>query len=108
MYEFRYGRDGAADYGTVPKRLPTNASGGTVEGHLPVQKTWDCNSCDRPWPCTVAKERLLVEYQGAPTALITYMSFQMTAAIDDMPREAEEAFYERFIGWARVLRHRLV
>nr|MDT0658092.1 hypothetical protein [Micromonospora sp. DSM 115978] len=73
---------------------------------MPHRPLWLCRSCAHPWPCGLAKLRLVAEYTGDRIALRIYLAGRMHEAIDDLltlnPNEAPTAaeFFDRFLGWA--------
>ncbi len=69
--------------------------------HLPGRPTWDCLSCDKPWPCDPARERMAAESPD-----VASLAFLMTRYLEDYAQEVQpwppgEA-YDRFIGWVRT------
>ncbi len=68
-------------------------------GHDPVRPSWDCASCDRPWPCEPAREHLAAHLGNVALAVHMWNRFE-EAAIDMWHAPFEEVF-ERFIGWTR-------
>ncbi|MDQ1722491.1 MAG: hypothetical protein QOI26_2225 [Pseudonocardiales bacterium] len=75
--------------------------------HLPVRPSWACRDCARPWPCSVGRRELAVEFSRRPALLLHYMSAQVVAFTDDLSErgllpEAEHVF-PRFIDWVRAV-----
>jgi hypothetical protein len=69
--------------------------------HTAEHPSWDCRACGQPWPCGSARERLLVEFRGWPSALTIYLDAQPAAAYDDIPGITPEQLHERFLAWTR-------
>lgn len=72
------------------------------QGHLPQRPSWQCTSCDQPWPCPPARVQLGEAYAGDPFGLAMYAATlleQAAAEVDNhvTPRE----LYERFVAWTR-------
>ncbi|MFG1602427.1 hypothetical protein [Actinoplanes sp. NPDC049265] len=71
--------------------------------HLWIRPSWDCRTCQQPWPCPTAREAMLDEFQQFPSVLIVYMHSQMTAAFLDMTASGQSPpadLFERFLYWA--------
>ncbi|WIM95439.1 hypothetical protein ACTOB_007548 [Actinoplanes oblitus] len=72
--------------------------------HLHQRPDWDCLACGSPWPCAIARGKLLHEYRAFPSLLRIYLSTQMYEALQDMTAAGEAPqvnLYERFLAWAR-------
>lgn len=67
--------------------------------HVPTRPSWDCRSCDRPWPCDPAREHLATTHTR--TWVAVYAASQMGDAILDLPTATPAELYERFIRWTR-------
>ncbi|TDC01789.1 hypothetical protein E1091_02155 [Micromonospora fluostatini] len=81
-------------------------SGGLVRGeHVPSRPQWHCRACGHAWPCTPARELLLVEYAGNRVALSLYLAACLHEAIDDLRvLDARSTggcggVFDRFLGW---------
>ncbi len=65
--------------------------------HTPHRPTWDCEACDKAWPCDPARERLIGTL--TPTRIAIAMGVEMMGAARDMPTAPPAELYERFLGW---------
>lgn len=78
--------------------------------HEPQRPIWLCRACARPWPCPIARTRLVIEYAADPVALHVYLGTVLQDAIDDLyrlnpqPGPDPAAMYARFLAWARPRR----
>lgn len=71
--------------------------------HFWVRPSWDCRTCDQPWPCPQAKDMLLEEFRHFPSVLCIYLVNQLTDAVDDMTANGQSPppdLFERFLEWA--------
>ncbi|WP_164466197.1 hypothetical protein [Actinoplanes teichomyceticus] len=72
--------------------------------HLHHRPDWNCHVCGSPWPCPIARSRLLHEYRALPSMLRIYLSAQMYEALEDIIAGGATPpinLYERFLGWAQ-------
>jgi hypothetical protein len=70
--------------------------------HEPRQPEWDCNSCEKPWPCDPARERLTSE-TGGGTLLATLMGVHLEHYVADHPEVLVGEAFDRFIAWTRPM-----
>ena len=72
--------------------------------HIAARPSWDCGTCDQPWPCANAKTDLTDEFAGNSTALSVYLAGCFHDAMNDLTSRGEPTpadLYERFLGWIR-------
>ena len=68
--------------------------------HRPRRPSWDCEACDRPWPCDPAREYLASTLDDYLVPV--YMVGQLElAAADLLPAVSADELYERFVAWTR-------
>lgn len=65
--------------------------------HVPNRPDWDCWSCEKPWPCDPAREKLAEDYDLV--GLSVFMSERMVEAAKDMPTVKPAELFDRFIAW---------
>jgi hypothetical protein len=68
--------------------------------HQPLQPSWDCKSCEQPWPCDPARERLTLLYPSRPTLAILMVD-RMLEAARDVPTMQPGELFDRFFSWTR-------
>ncbi|MFG1839116.1 hypothetical protein ACGFH8_11855 [Micromonospora sp. NPDC049175] len=79
-----------------------NALGERLEGeHLPTRPTWDCGTCETPWPCDPARVRLAETYGDNRVSLSMYLASLLDAALVEMPDTPAKELHERFVSWTR-------
>lgn len=75
--------------------------------HAPLRPLWICRSCAQPWPCGLARLRLLTEYRDDRVGLHLYLGWALFTAIEDLyklnpqPGPDPAAMYPRFLHWTR-------
>lgn len=75
--------------------------------HAALRPLWICRACAQPWPCAVARLRLLGEYRDDRVGLHLYLGWALFAAAEDLyklnpqPGPDPDALYSRFLHWAR-------
>lgn len=77
-----------------------------MSDHLPARDFWDCSACGQTWPCAPAKEALLEEFAGKPSALVAYLGLLLAEATEDLSAHWAPPpvdLHERFLGWLRPL-----
>lgn len=67
--------------------------------HLPARPSWDCERCDRPWPCDPAREELAREYDRISLAM--YAWDRLEEAAGELPPTPPAELFERFLRWTR-------
>ncbi|MFG1916256.1 flavin reductase [Micromonospora sp. NPDC048898] len=73
-----------------------------LEGeHLPSRPTWDCRTCETPWPCDPARVRLAETYGENRVSLSMYLASLLDAALVEMPDTPAAELHERFVSWTR-------
>ena len=75
-----------------------------VTDHLPTRPSWDCQACDKPWPCDPARERLTQMY--GRTTLSIFAAERLIEAARDVPTITPAELFERFLSWTRPVPHR--
>ncbi len=70
-----------------------------MEQHTVERPAWDCRSCDQPWPCTAARERLSAELEGLSLAM--YMGAHLEEAVGELPGGPPSALFDRFMAWTK-------
>jgi hypothetical protein len=63
-------------------------------GHTPARPSWDCQACERPWPCDPAREELVRDPHAA-----VLMRLHLADAVGDMPWAPPGELLERFVAW---------
>jgi hypothetical protein len=72
--------------------------------HLRGTPSWNCRTCEQPWPCPKARADLTEEFRHLPSVLTVYMAAQMQEALSSMAQEKGQApqdLYKRFLAWIR-------
>lgn len=67
--------------------------------HTAARPSWDCRSCDKPWPCDPAREALVAELD--PVQLAIYAWVNLEEAVGDLPAMPAVEAFERFLHWTR-------
>ena len=71
-------------------------------GHQPARPSWDCEACEKPWPCDPAREQLVAS-MGHGTALTVYMYGFFQEANQQLPPPAPvNELYVRMLEWTRT------
>jgi hypothetical protein len=65
--------------------------------HAAHRPSWDCRSCDKPWPCDPAREALAAAMD--PVGLAVLMWVRLEEAVTDLPRVPPAELFERFLHW---------
>lgn len=67
--------------------------------HIAHRPSWDCASCDKPWPCDPAREEFMTQMTRVERAILMWTYLEAAAGdVGDMPvRE----IFDRFIRWTR-------
>lgn len=68
--------------------------------HRADPATYDCLSCDKPWPCDPAREYLVTSTPDR-VQLATHLGAELERAVGVLRHEPPAALYERFIEWTR-------
>jgi hypothetical protein len=71
-----------------------------VSEHLPGDG-WDCRTCDMPWPCAPARDRLAAD-AGDEKQLSIQMWTYFDHYVDAIPAGPVTEAYARFVGWIRA------
>lgn len=71
----------------------------TAITHQPLRPSWDCDTCDRSWPCDSARERMVSE--GAGVSLAIVMWGYLEDAVQELPSMPAAEVFDRFISWTR-------
>ena len=72
--------------------------------HLHGTPSWNCRTCEQPWPCPRARADLSEEFRHFPSVLTVYMAAQMQEALSSMAaekRQAPQDLYKRVLAWIR-------
>jgi hypothetical protein len=65
--------------------------------HVPCRPSWDCWSCEKPWPCDPAREELATVYDTV--TLAQFMAQRVVEAARDLLTTDPAELFERFIAW---------
>ena len=80
---------------TVDPRA-ASAYADAIQEHEPERPSWACQACAEPWPCVIARARLL----GIPRfQLGLIMNVRLAEAASDLPNATPGALWERFVSW---------
>ena len=72
--------------------------------HLPDRPSWNCQTCEKPWPCDPARQQLSQEYDKVGLAM--YAWDRLSQAAEDIPAMAAPELFERFLAWTRRMHDR--
>jgi hypothetical protein len=68
-----------------------------AQEHFAVRPSWDCGTCEKPWPCDPARERLSAEMDA--TQLRIFMWLNLEQAAEQLPGLAVDEAFHRFLAW---------
>jgi hypothetical protein len=75
-------------------------TGPTEADHQPDPASYDCRSCERPWPCDPAREHLISTTPDAvQLGIRLWMELEHAAAV--LRHEPPSVLFDRFLRWAR-------
>jgi hypothetical protein len=89
-------KNSSAGLGTIPD----GSAGVTGAGHQPDPATYDCLSCEKPWPCDPAREYLLLSTPDL-VQLNVRLWLELETAAGVLGHEPPAVLFERFLKWAR-------
>ena len=69
--------------------------------HAPQSPRWSCGACAEPWPCTEAKQELLLDLGWVRLAV--YCSVLLERAVRDLPEADPFVLWDRFIAWTHPI-----
>ena len=69
--------------------------------HLAGRPSWDCLSCEKPWPCDPAREALAADSTDVVSLSILMWTYFEDYALESGPGPLTEAM-QRFLGWIRI------
>jgi hypothetical protein len=69
--------------------------------HVAVRPSWQCTECGQAWPCRAGRRQLLTEHADSQISLALYLSSCLVEAAQDLPQQAANDLYSRFVGWLR-------
>jgi hypothetical protein len=68
--------------------------------HQPSPATYDCRSCERPWPCDAAREYLAsTTPDTVQLGMRLWVELEQAAAV--LRHEPPAVLFDRFLKWAR-------
>lgn len=70
-----------------------------MNGHEPRRPSWDCGSCEKPWPCDPTREAMRLELTRTTVAI--RMGMYLELAVADLPTMPAREAFERFLAWTR-------
>jgi hypothetical protein len=70
-----------------------------ADKHRLVRPTWTCEVDGKPWPCTVKRHALLVEYRDEPTMLTIHFAGYLDLACRDLAHITAGAVWQQLVGW---------
>lgn len=69
--------------------------------HVPMQPSWDCQACRRPWPCEPARHQLAAAFGPVRLRLFCWTQFELAAV--DMRDKPTGELLDRFVRWTRAI-----
>jgi len=67
--------------------------------HAPDRPSWDCQVCEKPWPCDPAREDLCSEMDRVTLAINMWLNLEN--AVLELPDTPADELFARFIAWTR-------
>ncbi|MCN0154316.1 flavin reductase [Salinispora arenicola] len=70
--------------------------------HDPLRPLWRCRACGAAWPCQPARLRLLAEFHGRGSDLLTHLGDLLKEASDQLRQlngHPPDGLADRFLGW---------